>query len=270
MGDSIADRLKVGMGRLKKSGDGIEQVVEIPVDKIMPNRFQPRVHFDDASLRELAANIRERGVIQPIIVRPVDNESLGHPFEIVAGERRWRASRLAGLATIRAIVRDVSDEDSSTDAIIENVQRRDLNVYEKMRGYALLRDRFGNAAAVAKKTSGDERTIQKLISAYDSIGTLPQIMNIVKAQAPKKLDFATVFELASLMPKIEKLQTSDKREFRRIVDRFSKKGLKDAVPKLKKKFSKKGKAKKIEGPYLNYRASSSSTASNTKSAFLFN
>lgn len=102
---------------------------QIEVSKIAPAADQPRKTFDQGTLLELAMSIRERGVLEPIVVRPVDNGR----YEIVMGERRWRASQLAGLTSIPAVVRELNDEDASTDALLENFQREDLNPVERAR-----------------------------------------------------------------------------------------------------------------------------------------
>lgn len=101
----------------------------LDIDKISPASDQPRKTFDQGTLLELAMSIRERGVLEPIVVRPVGNDR----YEIVMGERRWRASQMAGLTQIPAIIREMSDEDASTDALVENFQREDLNPVERAR-----------------------------------------------------------------------------------------------------------------------------------------
>lgn len=108
----------------------------IDLDKISPAADQPRKTFDQGSLLELAMSIKERGVLEPIVVRPVGNGT----YEIVMGERRWRASQLAGLTQIPAIVRELSDEDASTDALLENFQREDLNPVERAKAIQKLLD----------------------------------------------------------------------------------------------------------------------------------
>ena len=99
-----------------------QEVVYLHLDDIIPNRFQPREVFDERALKELAASIKEHGVIQPIIVRQVNNK-----YEIIAGERRYKASALAGLTKIPAIVRQLDDKESSKVALLENLQREDLS-----------------------------------------------------------------------------------------------------------------------------------------------
>ncbi len=116
-----------------------------PIEKLFANPNQPRRHFDAESLRELADSIREKGVLQPLIVRkhPTKSDS----YEIVAGERRWRAAQAAQLHELPIILRDFSDDEVLEIAIIENVQRADLNPVEEAIGYRQLMDRFGHTQA---------------------------------------------------------------------------------------------------------------------------
>ena len=110
--------------------DAKDEVVQLYLDDIIPNRFQPREVFDENALKELALSIKEHGVIQPIIVRNVNGK-----YEIIAGERRYKASALAGLTKIPAIVRDLDDKESSKVALLENLQRKNLNPIEEARTY---------------------------------------------------------------------------------------------------------------------------------------
>ncbi len=112
-----------------------DDLVQLDIDLVIPNREQPRSKFDDEALRELAASIKSSGIIQPIIVRPINDR-----YEIVAGERRWRASQLVGLKKIPAIVREMSDDKVLEQALIENIQREDLNPVEEAKAYLLLTD----------------------------------------------------------------------------------------------------------------------------------
>ncbi|MCW5777507.1 MAG: ParB/RepB/Spo0J family partition protein, partial [Phycisphaeraceae bacterium] len=106
-------------------------IVAVPLEQVSPSPFQPRTRFDDTTLAGLAESIRRSGVMQPIIVRRLGNKNEGNPrYEIVAGERRWRAARLAGLASVPALVRDLDDETAAEWAVVENVQREDLDPIE--------------------------------------------------------------------------------------------------------------------------------------------
>lgn len=131
-----------GLGALipnEVSGDRGSSLVEVPVSAIQPNPNQPRSHFDEESLASLTASIRELGVLQPILVRTTGPST----YELVAGERRWRAARRAGLQNVPAIVRDVSSMDSVEHALVENLHRQDLNALEEAAAYRQLLDDFG-------------------------------------------------------------------------------------------------------------------------------
>ena len=111
---------------------------ELPISQVIPNRFQPRSHFDEESLVALTASIREIGVLQPVLVRPVDNDQ----FELIAGERRWRAAKRAGLQSIPALVKTVDDTSSLEQALVENLHREDLNPLEEAAAYQQLIEDF--------------------------------------------------------------------------------------------------------------------------------
>lgn len=116
---------------------------QIAVERIEPNPRQPRRVFDEDQLAELAASIREVGVLQPIVVRPVRTAGGADHFELIMGERRWRASQLAGLARLPAIVRETDDDDLLRDALLENLHRSELNALEEAAAYAQLLEDFG-------------------------------------------------------------------------------------------------------------------------------
>jgi len=128
-------------------------VEELPVEKIRPNPGQPRHTFDEAAMEELAASIRQYGVLQPILVRPAADG-----YEIVAGERRYRAAKQAGLEKVPAIVRRFDPAEMAEVAIIENVQREDLNVIEEAQAYQALMDRFGLTQAELSQKVGASRS----------------------------------------------------------------------------------------------------------------
>ena len=131
-----------GLGALIPPGTDIEAapggLEEIPVASISPNRYQPRDHFDEEALGALADSIREVGVLQPVLVRPV-----GEGYELVAGERRWRAARRVGLQTIPALVRETDDAAALEHALIENLHRDELNPLEEAAAYQQLIEDFG-------------------------------------------------------------------------------------------------------------------------------
>jgi ParB family chromosome partitioning protein len=114
-------------------------LLDVPVASVSPNPHQPRVHFDEESLSELSASITEMGVLQPILVRPLDDGA----FELIAGERRWRAAQRAGLTTIPAVIRMTDDASSVEQALVENLHRQDLTALEEAAAYQQLLDEFG-------------------------------------------------------------------------------------------------------------------------------
>lgn len=131
------------------------QVLEIPLEKIEPNPHQPRRVFDSEALEALANSIREHGLMQPIVVRSRPGSD---SYELIAGERRWRAAQSAGLGTIRAILDDASDERSAQLALIENIQRADLNPIERASGMRLLMEQFGTTQQQLAERMGMSRS----------------------------------------------------------------------------------------------------------------
>ena len=127
----------------------------VPVEFLRPNPRNPRRNFSDADLEELTASLRERGVIQPIVVRPA--RGVGDRFEIIAGERRWRAAQRAGLHDVPIVSVEVTDDEALQLAIIENVQRSDLNAIEEATGYQTLIDDFGHSHDEIAKVVGKSR-----------------------------------------------------------------------------------------------------------------
>lgn len=128
----------------------------LPIEKIAPNPDQPRRDFDKDALEDLAASIREKGIIQPVIVRPSPRSSGG--YEIVAGERRWRAAQIAKLHEIPVLIRDFDDTEVLEVAIIENIQRADLNPVEEAAGYTQLMEKFGHTQEKLASALGKSRS----------------------------------------------------------------------------------------------------------------
>jgi ParB family chromosome partitioning protein len=134
--------------------------LEIPIDQIDPNPFQTRSHVNEEQLAELAASITANGVVQPVLVRPLG----GGRFQLIAGERRWRASKLAGKATIPAILRQVSDEQAMEITIVENLQRADLNPMEQARAFERLSREFHmTQEQMAVRTGKDRATVANFL-----------------------------------------------------------------------------------------------------------
>ncbi len=135
-------------------GAGDDTPTTLKLAQLQPGRYQPRTRMDEASLDELAASIREQGIMQPILVRPVE----GSRFEIIAGERRWRAAQRAGLTEVPALVRSVPDQAALALALIENIQREDLNALEEAQGLGRLIAEFGLTHEAAAKAVGRSRS----------------------------------------------------------------------------------------------------------------
>jgi ParB family chromosome partitioning protein len=147
-------------------------VLAVSLDRIRANPSQPRRHFDEAQLSALAASLRERGALQPIVVRPAEGG-----YELVAGERRLRAARLAGLAEIPAIVRVVRDDEMLELALIENVQREDLNPIERARAYRTLQERHGlSDEAIGAKMGEDRSTVSNYIRL---LNLAPDVVDLI-------------------------------------------------------------------------------------------
>ena len=168
------------MVKLKGLGRGLDALLpgneeqiqnaqaELPVGLLTPGRFQPRTRMDPESIAELADSIKSQGMIQPILVRAVENGK----YEIIAGERRWRASQLAGLAHVPVIIREVPDQSALAMALIENIQREDLNPLEEATGIQRLIDEFEMTHDVAAKAVGRSRS---------GVTNLLRLLNLSKA-----------------------------------------------------------------------------------------
>src|SRR4030088_631847 len=158
-------RSRLGRGLAARRGEGGEETKKVeqgrnqrrvPIEFLRPNPRNPRRNFAETELDELAASMRERGIIQPIVVRPVH----GAPdsYEIIAGERRWRAAQRAGLHVVPIVPLDVNDDEALQLAIIENVQRADLNPVEEAAGYQSLADEFRHSQDAIAKMVGKSRS----------------------------------------------------------------------------------------------------------------
>jgi len=138
-------------------GDRTSVLREVPIGSIKPNPRQPRVNFDEDTMSALAASIKELGVLQPVLVRQVGSAA-ADDFELIAGERRWRAARRAGLQTIPVLVHTVDDTKSLEQALVENLHRQDLNVLEEAAAYQQLSEEFGYTHDQVAKRVGKSRT----------------------------------------------------------------------------------------------------------------
>src|SRR3972149_5315319 len=153
-------------GANTRTDDNRESVSDLELTRIIPNKYQPRQFFEDTALQELAESIREHGVSQPIIVRHINNGA----YELVAGERRWRAARIAGLNKIPVVIKELSNEKSLEIALIENLQRENLNPVESAQGYQRLTEEFGLTQEEIAARIGKERST---VTNYLRLLTLP-------------------------------------------------------------------------------------------------
>jgi ParB family chromosome partitioning protein len=167
------------------------QVTAIKISDISPSPFQPRKHFDPAALDELASSIKEKGVLQPITVRPTEGGAT--PFELVMGERRWRASQKAGLETVSALVRILTDEQAREIALVENLQRADLTPMEEARSIQdLVETKGGNKSEAARVLGKAEPYVYNKLALL----TLPRdVQNMLDVGAIKEAAARVVLEI---------------------------------------------------------------------------
>jgi ParB family chromosome partitioning protein len=177
------------------------QIREIPVDRILPNPAQPRLSYVEDSLTELADSIREHGVLQPILVRPV-----GSNYELIAGERRWRASRLASRESIPAIVADFDDETALEVSIIENLQREDVSPLEEAAMYAKMANLGYSVRQLAQKIGKDKGYVENRLRLSDAP---PEIRELVSV---RKDTISHAYEL---------MKVTDERKRRRLAKRVA-------------------------------------------------
>jgi ParB family chromosome partitioning protein len=176
------DKIKKGLGRGLSSLIGETKVEvqknQLSITDLIPNKYQPRKNFDEANLEDLTNSIKERGMIQPIIVRKSNNENL--KFEIIAGERRWLAAQRAGIHNVPVVITEADDLKSLEFAIVENVQRHDLNPLEEAQGYKRLIDEFSYDQEKVSKFIGKSRSY---ITNSLRILTLPrEVIKLIESQ----------------------------------------------------------------------------------------
>ena len=182
---------------------------EIPVDRLQRGRYQPRLDMREEGLEELANTIRSHGLFQPIVVRPLGSGNGESQYEIVAGERRWRAAQLAGLQSVPALVKDITDQDALEVALIENIQREDLNALEEARAIKRLVVKFdmthGEVADAVGRSRASVSNLMRLLELPDAVkGMLEQrqldmgharaLLSLDSAEAQAKLAIRVVKE----------------------------------------------------------------------------
>ena len=215
------------------------EVVSLKISQIEPNRSQPRRSFDDDALQELAQSISEHGVLQPILVRP----QIYGGYQIVAGERRYRASRLAGLKEIPAIIRELSDSETMQIALIENLQRRDLNVLEEAKGYKTLIDEYGFSQEDVARTVGKSRSA--VANTLRLLGLPDEVKDMVENEKLSAGHARALLGLEydeSMLPTAKKIvkENLSVRETERLVKKINIEDLSGEKPK-KKKTARKSK-----------------------------
>jgi ParB family chromosome partitioning protein len=163
----------IGEGDSADSADQGDALIELDIDRIQRGRYQPRQVFDQDALQELADSIRAQGIVQPIVVRPEGNH-----FELVAGERRWRAAQLAGLQKIPALVRDLDAKSAAAVALIENIQREDLNPLEEAQAFSRLIEEFDlTHQQVADSVGRSRATVSNLLRLLDLADPVKEQVN---------------------------------------------------------------------------------------------
>lgn len=167
------------------------KTVAIRIAEIEPNRAQPRKQFDEAALGDLAASISQHGVLQPLLVRPLPNGR----YSLVAGERRWRAARMAGLTEVPVVIREMTDQEAAELALIENLQREDLNPMEEAIGYRTLMDSYGltqeEAAKAVNKSRPAIANALRLLNLPDELAAMVHSGTLSAGHARALLSFET-------------------------------------------------------------------------------
>ena len=254
-----------------KQTGGEEGFIEIDIDLITPNAEQPRTRFTEANLEELTQSIKVNGVVQPILVR-----KKGNSYELVAGERRWRASQRAGLTKIPAVVKDISDDKILELALVENIQRQELNAIEEARAYKKLIETIGLTQEMVASRVGKDRTfianylrilrlpddIQDLVSEEKiSVGHARALLMVDNSDAQRRVA-RSIMEMTLSVRETEKAVKRISRGETEVIEKTQVKpkedpNLKAAETKLRRKFStqirivpdNKGTGGKIEFEY---------------------
>ncbi|MBI5180099.1 MAG: ParB/RepB/Spo0J family partition protein [Nitrospirae bacterium] len=194
--------------------------INIDLDKIRPNRFQPRTNFDDTALNELAESIKARGVIQPVIVRKLHRDTVsqdGIEYELIAGERRLRASKIAGLTIIPAVIKETSDDELRTLALIENIQREDLSVMDKAKAILQLKNDNGlKKEDIAKVIGLSVRMVERNIKIAEADEVYQNMI------IDNKLSFRVSDKLMSLGEKIDRLKNKDQALYNKLIKTLQK------------------------------------------------
>lgn len=192
-----------GLGALLASSGGSnegDRLTSVAVADIVPGRYQPRVQMDEAALQELAESIKAQGVIQPVIVREMGLSQ----YELIAGERRWRASQMAGLSEIPVVIRSISDEAALAMGLIENIQRENLNPIEEAQGLKRLVDEFGLTHETVAKAVGRSRS--SISNSLRLLNLPPPVQDLIYA---RRLEMGHARALLTL-PVVQQLELAQK------------------------------------------------------------
>ena len=225
---------------LKKSETDEKYLREIPVELIQRGKYQPRRDMDQQALEELAESIRQQGIMQPIVVRPISESK----YEIIAGERRWRASQLAQLDRVPAIVRDVPDEAAVAMALIENIQRENLNAMEEAIALQRLQDEFELTQAEVAEAIGKSRStvtnLLRLMNLHDDVKLMLEHGDLEMGHGRALLSLPKEDQMAAAN------QVNSKSMSVRQTEAFVRKLLDNPVPKKKASVVKDPNVKQLE------------------------
>jgi ParB family chromosome partitioning protein len=225
---------------LKKSETDEKYLREIPVELIQRGKYQPRRDMDQQALEELAESIRQQGIMQPIVVRPISESK----YEIIAGERRWRASQLAQLDRVPAIVRDVPDEAAVAMALIENIQRENLNAMEEAFALQRLQDEFELTQAQVAEAIGKSRStvtnLLRLMNLHDDVKLMLEHGDLEMGHGRALLGLPTEDQIAAAN------QVNTKSMSVRQTEAFVRKLLENPQPKKKTIVTKDPNVKQLE------------------------
>lgn len=198
--DATAPTMSGAAGTASDTLSGYSELQRVAISAISPNPGQPRRHFDAAALEELADSIKRHGLVQPVVLRP-----LGDGYQIVAGERRWRAAQKAQIHELPAVIRDYSDEETLEIALIENIQRKDLNPIEEAEAYQRLSDEFGHTQAelakIVKKSRSHVANMMRLLDLSLPLRDLVQEQKLSMGHARALLTTEDAMPLAALVIK---------------------------------------------------------------------
>lgn len=220
-----------------------EAVVLIPVSSIAPNPFQPRTLFDEEKLSALSESLKDRGMLQPVLLRQVMTLS-DQKYELIAGERRLRAAKIAGLTDVPAVVKRLDDKDMRMLTLVENLQREDLNVVEKTLSIGSLHEAIGDTTAAARSLALSKRSIERYVRIYSAIGTSELLLTVIKRNA-HLIDFKDAEALADIVRNLEQEALG------RFVDTVKSDGIKRAIKSFRNsqtsKSSRKAKSQSVIG-----------------------